>query len=46
VSAWLHSPVTLVISGMILVAWVLTLCALFWPRKNEKDDENDNHICF
>jgi hypothetical protein len=39
-SAFLDSPFTIGVCLLLLFAWVMTLCAIFWPQKGslQKDD--------
>ena len=45
-SQFLHSPFAIGFSVVALLAWVLMLCAIFWPRKSDKDDSDGPRILF
>jgi nitrogen fixation-related uncharacterized protein len=45
-SQFLHSPFAITFSVVALLAWALMLCAIFWPRKSDKDDSDGPHILF
>ena len=40
-SQFLHSPFAIGFCVVALLAWVLMLCAIFWPGKPGKDGEDD-----
>jgi hypothetical protein len=49
VSPFLQSPFAIGFCCVALAAWVLMLCAIFWPRKLDrdgKDDTDDPRILF
>lgn len=37
---FLHSPFTIGVCLLLLFAWVMTLCAIFWPPKAPKRDSH------
>jgi hypothetical protein len=39
-NAFLHSPFTIGVCLLLLLGWVMMLCAIFWPQKGSlhKDD--------
>ena len=43
---FLQSPFTIGFCLVALLAWVLMLCALFWPPKKRKDDDDEPRILF
>lgn len=45
-SQFLQSPFAIGFSVVALLAWVLMLCAIFWPRKSDKDDGDGPRILF
>ena len=45
-SEFLHSPFAIGVCLVTLVAWVVMLCAIFWPGKDDKDGGNEPPIGF
>ena len=45
-SQFLDSPFAIGFCVVALLAWVLMLCAIFWPRKSDKDDSDGPRLLF